>query len=328
MSLKICVIGCGNIADRYHGPSLVRYLRERGGIELAGCCDTDTAKAEAFQKKFGFSGSWNDMDKMVDRLKPDGILLLLPPGVTAKNGEKILRRGIPSLIEKPPGLTRHEAEQLAAAAEDTDTFAMTAFNRRFMPTAVEAKALVNRKGTRLIRYNFTRTNRFDPDFTTTCIHGIDTIRFLTGADYRFLEFQYREYPENPGIYDIFAKGEMVSGCPAELIFLPLSGAVTERCEIYEENRNIYVNLPVWNNIDSPGIIRVLAPENYQETTGSGKADELTLSGIYGEVSSFIDIIKGVCSPGEFEGSVCKLSDSIQSVEIAEAMRERRKSWKN
>ncbi|MFP4384192.1 MAG: Gfo/Idh/MocA family protein [Spirochaetia bacterium] len=328
MNLKICVIGCGGIAKNYHGPSLVRYQEERGGIELAGCCDTDAVKAEDFRKNFGFSSSWENMNEMIDRIDPDGLLLLLPPKDTAKHAEKILRRRIPSLIEKPPGMTRDETERLAAAARQTDTFAMTAFNRRFMPTAVEAKSAISSVGIRLIRYTFTRANRLDPDFTTTCIHGIDTLRFLSGSDYRFLEFQYREYPDNPGVYDIFARGEMISGCPAELVFFPLSGTVTERCEIYQQNRNIYVNLPVWNNIDSPGIIRMLTPDDYQEIAGSRKTDEITLNGFFGEVSSFLDIVKGVCSPEDFEGSVCTLSSSVQPVEIAQAMRERRKSWQN
>ncbi len=105
MTFKICVIGCGQIAVGYHGPSYQRYVAQHDDAVLAGCCDIDLHKAIEFRERFGFKRSYQDYIGMLDEEKPDAVCLLVPPDQTSAMSCAILEMGYPLLTEKPSGRT-------------------------------------------------------------------------------------------------------------------------------------------------------------------------------------------------------------------------------
>src|SRR5712691_7996599 len=181
MNFRICLIGCGQLANSHHGPAYVKYSQENPNTELAACCDVVEQKAVEFSHRFGFRRFYTDPIRMLETEHPDAVCLVVPPSITAGLACQILMLKVPLLIEKPPGLTVDETDRMIAAARLSGTPNQVAFNRRHTPLVAFARNLLtdNVAAGELqhLQYDFYRIGRTDADFSTTAIHGIDTARF-------------------------------------------------------------------------------------------------------------------------------------------------------
>ena len=74
MSFKICTIGCGQHASKYHGPSYAQYAATEPDTVLAACCDIDEAKAAKFPLHSNMSQSTNGVIDWTQARLPDGTL--------------------------------------------------------------------------------------------------------------------------------------------------------------------------------------------------------------------------------------------------------------
>ena len=117
MSLKFCMVGCGYLSVDQHGPSVAGYIERHGGVEFAACCDIDEEKARSFKEKFKLSGYYTDYIEMLDAEKPDAVSLICPVEKTAELSCRIMERGYPILLEKPPGLNGAETRRMIEVAE-------------------------------------------------------------------------------------------------------------------------------------------------------------------------------------------------------------------
>ena len=329
MTFKICVVGCGQIAIGYHGPSYKRYAAQHQDVVLAGCCDIDLHKAVDFQQRFGFQRSYQDYLVMLDAVKPDAVCLLVPPDQTSITSCAILDKGYPLLTEKPSGRTIFELDRMIAAARRKNVATQVAFNRRYIPLLKKLNIYLSThfKNNEIhnIRYDFSRINRRDADFSTTAIHGIDATRTLAGSDYQHIRFHYQELPDlGPHVANIFMDCTFTSGATGQLNFYPVSGVVTERVTVQAYNNTFFLNLPVWNAFDTPGrLLQLKEGKVVFDTTGpevSESDEEYVLNGFYDENASFFDDIKEGRKPA---GS---LETSRQSVEIADFIRERKTEY--
>src|ERR1043165_8119272 len=98
-------------------PVQSRYAATHAGTELAACCDLDGARAERHRQRFGFARAYTDVAAMLDAEKRDAVVAAVPVHRTAAVGAALLERGLPLLLEKPPGQTVQEVDALIAAAE-------------------------------------------------------------------------------------------------------------------------------------------------------------------------------------------------------------------
>lgn len=325
---KVCSIGCGGIAVGYHGPALKRYASIHPDIDLAACCDVDVSKAEHFRSRFGYNYAYTKYAAMLDEIRPNAVCLAVPPPLTCELGCDILRRGIPLLLEKPPGLTTLEVDRLIAAADSGHTPNQVAFNRRYTPLIVHLKALLAAHcptGIQHLHYDFTRVGRTDADFSTTAIHGIDTACFIAGAPYAHIRFQYQEFPElGPTVANIFMEGIFTSGTTVHLAFCPVSGAVTERATACALDHSFYLQLPIWNGYDAPGHLQhihkgaLVSDDSGPQISGSN--EDFILNGFYAENEAFLEDIRAGRHP------VGDVRSARQSVEIAQCIRERRSEY--
>lgn len=324
MSFDLCVIGCGEIATGHHGPAYVRYAQEHSGVRLAGCCSRHIERAAEFCKRFGFDHPYADFREMLRAEQPDAVCLNVPPAATCQIACEVLRMGLPLLLEKPPGMTVAETDQMIAAAAEARTPNQVAFNRRHTPLVQELKKTLDRifrpNEIQSVRYDLTRVNRTNEDFSTTAIHGIDTVRFLLGSDYTRVRFHYQELPGS-GLQagNVFLDATFASGAAAQLAFCPLSGAVAERAVLHAAGHTWYLNLPIWKGFDSPGRLMHFADDHLVEDLSgpdlSGSSEDYILNGFYSEDASFFDDIRAGRSPRD------NLNSGRQSVEIAQLMRE-------
>lgn len=324
MCFRICTIGCGDMATVGHGPSFRKYAQETPGTVLAACCDLDPAKAEQFRTSFGFERAYTDIDEMLATEKPDAVSLIVPPAATAPLTEKLLRAGIPVILEKPPGLNREETLRLMEVAEQTGTPNQVAFNRRYMPMVQRFKQLRQGREDLFWQYDFYRSNRRDKDFSHTSIHGIDTVRFLAGKPYRHVDFNYYPNPADSTLVPIITLDfELTDGARGRITFNPGSGICAERCTMHGTNEMIYAALPyhgINGSVDGPGSIIVTEKNQIVLREEAPEEEFFVSNGFYDENAHFFDCIRTGRRP---EGDI---ASGLQAVEIAECIRNRKSSY--
>jgi predicted dehydrogenase len=327
--MKVCQIGCGEHARVAHGPSQRRCAIERSDLVLAACCDLDPDRADSFRRDFGYARAFTDPAAMLDTERPDAVVVVVPVARTVEVGSLVLARGIPLLLEKPPGETVAEVDRLIAAAEKGGPTVphQVAFNRRFAPLVRELRRRIEEAGPlQHAHYEMTRVERRDPDFSTTAIHGLDAVRYLAGADFAEARFRYRDLPElGPGVADIFVDAVMTSGATAHLAFCPVAGVLVERAAAHAHGHTLFLHVPMWGGVDSPGRLWHFEGGKLRADLGGDLVGDGTalfeLGGFYGETAAFLD---AVAEGGEPSPS---LRESRQSVEIAQQIRERRSEYR-
>ena len=321
--MKLCQIGCGEHARVAHGPSQRRCATEREDLVLAACCDLDPVRAESFRRDFGFARAFTDPVAMLDAERPDAVVVVVPVHATVAVGSLVLERGIPLLLEKPPGETVAEVDRLIAAAGKGGRVPhQVAFNRRFAPLVRELRRRIEEAGLlQHLHYEMTRVERRDPDFSTTAIHGLDAVRYLAGGDYAEARFRYRELPElGKGVADIFVDAVMTTGTTAHLAFCPVAGVLVERATAHAHGHTLFLHVPMWNGVDSPGRLWHFAGGKLVAELGGDRVGDGTalfeLGGFYRETVAFLDAVAAGREPSP------SLRESRQSVEIAERIRHR------
>lgn len=330
-SLKLCLIGCGAHAEGSHGPTQAHYAAMHPGLELAACCDVDGARAERHRQRFGFARAYTDVRKMIDAEKPDAAVLAVPVTLTASIASPLLERGVPLLIEKPPGHTVEEVDQLIAAAEKGRREPVphqVAFNRRFVPLVREARRRLAAVGppeaVQHVHYEMTRVDRRDPDFSTTAIHGLDTVRFLAAADYAEAHFRYHDLPVlGPTVANIFVDAMMSSGATAHLAFCPAAGVAVERATVHAAAHTLFVRIPIWEAFDSPGRLQHIENGRPVADLGGdtlGGTETFARAGFLGEYEAFLADLAAGRAPSP------SLRESRQSVQMAECVRRRDKEF--
>lgn len=325
MSFKICVVGCGNIANNMHGPAYRKYVQSNEDVVLAACCDPNNDRTVAFKKKFGFLRHYTDMETMLSIEKPDTVCLLVPPDVTANLAVRVLELGYPLLLEKPPGVVKEETLHMMEIARKNNVANQVSFNRRHIPLIKKLKELLDEKVCTNTNYHiqcqFFRVGRLDPDFSTTAIHGIDLVKFIAGSNYYNVRFRYQELPHlGQGVSNIFLDCVFHSGATAQLSFCPTTGIVLERIIVNSVDYSFFVNLPIWGSIDTPGCIRLMHREK-EELNISGETlvdstEIFVTNGFYDVNKSFFDDIRNCRKPRD------DIESGLQSVEIAECIRHR------
>jgi predicted dehydrogenase len=326
--MKLCQVGCGEHARVAHGPSQARCARERPGLVLAGCCDVDASRAEPFRRDFGYARAFTDVATMLETERPDAVVVVVPVERTVEVASLVLERGLPLLLEKPPGETVADVDRLiAVAGRGGRTIPhQVAFNRRFAPLVRELRRRIEEAGPlQHLHYEMTRVERRDRDFSTTAVHGLDAVRYLGGCDYAEARFRYREMPGlGPGVANILVDAVMTSGATAHLAFCPVAGVLVERAAAHAHGHSLFLHVPMWGGVDSPGRLwhftggRLVAePDGRQVSDGT---ELFELGGFYRETVAFLDAVTEgrAPSPG--------LRESRQSVAIAQHIRERRPSY--
>lgn len=328
MAFRICLIGCGGISGRMHGPSLQKYARLHSETELAACCDIDRARAESFASRFGFTKSYTDIFAMLAAEKPDAVSLVVPVTRTAGLACRILRMGFPLMLEKPPGLDRNETMSIIEAAREESTPNQVAFNRRHMPVMTELKRRLAEAADPgepvFVDYHLSRIGRTESYFETTAIHGIDAVRFLIGQDYRSASFSYQEMSRcGEKVANFVINASFRSGALAQLSFCPVTGLSAETMMVVVRDHLFEVKLPVQSETptdDNSGeIIRYTGGEKVFTLRGSDfgtGGHDYEVNGFYAEYETFLDAVR---QGGRPEGDV---ASGLQAVEIMECIRNR------
>ena len=186
--LRVGVVGAGRISAGSHLPCLMNY----GDVDVV-LCEVNAARLKTVADEFGIRETRSDYREMIAKDGLDAVLVLTQPGATYGVAKDCLAAGLPTLMEKPPGMTTDETRDLLATATATGAQGMVAVNRRFNPMLTEARAIVERRGriasivAEFYQFSMPLYRRMGSSEETLAsvvvpgsIHTVDLIRYLGG----------------------------------------------------------------------------------------------------------------------------------------------------
>lgn len=324
--MRLCMIGCGDFARRFHGPAQQRCAAQDSDLVLAACCDVEGNRARDYGKTFGFARHYTDAAAMLAAERPDAVILAVPPPITCGAASQVLAAGFPLFMEKPPGISLEELTRLIEIAGRGPPKAQVGFNRRYMPVMRRAREIIDRAfaTSPIVRidYEMTRFNRWDPDFSTTAVHAIDAVRVLAGSPFRTARFEYQPRTQaGQEAVDILIDLECVSGVRVRLQIQPVAGCNTESAKIHAVGHSLAIEIPYPGKVVRDGTVEHWHGDELFESFSDAGREAPEKMGIVDETKAFLAAVRSGAgfSPG--------LRDCTQQVELMEAIRLRQTGTK-
>ena len=245
--LRVAVIGCGG-----RGRGHLNELSKFDDVNLVAVCDSVENARNSACDTFKIENRYDSIESLLDSEELDAVYIATPAHLNGEAALPCLKRGINTLLEKPPGMSAEETINLRDTAKLTGAKAMVGWNRRFHPIIVQAKQMVIERGpvTQLVgefHKSITRLaqgGRFpailmDNMFLETPIHALDTIRAIAESDvkevYSVVQRTISDYKDVHAALILFE-----NGCIAQLIANYTTDARLERYEIHGRNISAYL----------------------------------------------------------------------------------------
>lgn len=320
--VRVAMIGAGRMANRVHYPSLASFA----DVEIAAICDLDTTRLNATADKYGVSKRYTSYPKMVDEVAPDAVYVIGQPEIMYDIWIWCLKHKLNLYIEKPMGITIHQARALAYLAEENDCITQVSFQRRCTPLAVKLREEILKQSpvihavSSYIKYVPGPDLRAMAQMMANGVHVIDTLRWMCGGEVVEVQSATRRV-RAPDInlmsatlrFDNGAIGMMVAsfstgrhafrlemhgyGISAECI---IEGAGTFQGQGREERGTLYPH-------DSPQGV----PYDARDVAGSD--DFAVFCGYRAKSREFIDALKSGTQPAS-----C-FADGLKTMEVAETI---------
>jgi predicted dehydrogenase len=122
--MRLALVGYGRIAPKH-----LEVFRGMG-CEFVACCNRSAEGREKATREGGIQRTYATIDEMLKRERPDGVISCASIDQVFATAQQILPFGIPTLLEKPPGTSLAEFDELENLAARHGTPVMVGLNRR------------------------------------------------------------------------------------------------------------------------------------------------------------------------------------------------------
>ncbi len=183
-TVRVLFIGAGNMARAVHYPSLASFK----DVKITGICDLNTQRAQELADQYQIPQVGNDYRKMVEDIAPDAVYAVGPPHHMYEVWIWCLERGLNLFVEKPLGITIHQARFLAHLAEKHGNITQVGFQRSAAPLVVKLREACLERGP--IVHGLCRFYKCEPGpyaqapghMMDDGVHAIDTLRWICGGE--------------------------------------------------------------------------------------------------------------------------------------------------
>jgi predicted dehydrogenase len=192
--LKVVTVGAGYFSQ-YHYDAWNRVE----GAQIVGNCNRTLSSAVEIGNKYGIPCQSDNLQELINNLKPDLIDIITPPHTHIQNVEIACSAEIDAIIQKPFGESIEQAQQMTSMVKKAGTKLIVHENFRFMPWFRKIKQIIE-SGVLGKLYNVQFNLRpgdgqgpnayldRQPYFQTmkklliheTAVHLVDTFRYLFG----------------------------------------------------------------------------------------------------------------------------------------------------
>jgi len=182
--VRVAMVGAGSMANTVHYPSLASF----DDVEIAAVCDLDAGRLNATADKYAIGKRYADYRRMIEEVAPDAAYVIGPPHLMYDIWVWCLEQGLNLYIEKPMGITLHQAQMLANLAEKKGCITQVSFQRRCCPLAVKLRQECLKRGPivhavcRFYKCALEPYTRAPGHMMDDGVHAIDTIRWMCGGE--------------------------------------------------------------------------------------------------------------------------------------------------
>jgi len=308
--LRVVVIGAGEMANRVHYPN----LRSLDDVEVAALCDLDAARLDETAKRWSVPMKFTDYRAMVDQVRPGAVYAIGQPHLMYDVWIWCLEQGCNLFIEKPPGLTLHQAQVLAYLAEEHRAVTQVGFQRRSSPLLKKARQLCLDRGPvvhavcEFYKYALTPLTTARDHMMDDGVHSIDTLRWACGGEVVHVESSCRRIG-TPDINWLTATLHFDNGSVGVLVNSWCSGRRLFRVELHSRG--------VFAEVDPENEARVFVEGNsdgdrYQAAEVAGGEEFWAYAGFRAKHREFVDsILTGIDSTSS------PFRDAVKTMEVAE-----------
>ena len=138
--IRVGIVGCGAFSELFYAP-LLSSFQDDGQVEVVSLFDPDEKRLGELAKKFPKAVCSPDIS-VVKSAGIDFAIVASPPRFHAEQTISLLNEGVAVLCEKPMAATVAEAEEMIAAAKQTNTLLAVGLFRRFFATTQLVKEIV------------------------------------------------------------------------------------------------------------------------------------------------------------------------------------------
>jgi predicted dehydrogenase len=135
--VRIAFLGCGFIT-RVHS----RNLKALRGEVVSAYASRDAAKAEAYCRRYGGTGSYPEYFAAIDDPNIDAVVIAVPPSLHLELALRALEAGKHVLVEKPAFLRMEDYEAVREARDRARRIVLVGENDHYKPLAVTLRRLV------------------------------------------------------------------------------------------------------------------------------------------------------------------------------------------
>lgn len=125
-NVRMGIIGAGYIAQEH-----LKVIQAMAGVCAVGITSRTNSKAEELAKKYDIEEVFENVDDLINRCKPNALMILVSANQLYEVTQKIIPRQIPLFIEKPPGIVPEQTKSLAEMSNKYGNKNMVGFNRRY-----------------------------------------------------------------------------------------------------------------------------------------------------------------------------------------------------
>ena len=189
--VRVAMVGAGRMANSVHYPSLNSF----DDVEIAALCDLDEERLNETATRYEIPGRYTDYRKMVDEVKPAGVYVIGQPHYMYDIWVWCLQQRLNLYIEKPMGLTWHQAQMLAFLAEEKGVITQVSHQRRSSPLLKKMREACLERGTITHAVCEFYKCQISPMYSARdhmmddCTHSIDTLRWMCGGEVLDIESQ-------------------------------------------------------------------------------------------------------------------------------------------
>jgi predicted dehydrogenase len=117
--MKLAMIGCGQISERFF-----RQAEARDDAKFVATCAKHIESAERKAREHGIDRWYDDYERMMDEVRPDGVVVTTPHSLHAAPAIAALSRGIHVLDEKPMATTLDDCREMVRTADEHSAILM------------------------------------------------------------------------------------------------------------------------------------------------------------------------------------------------------------
>ncbi len=312
--VRVAMIGAGSMANSVHYPSLASFP----DVEIAAICDLDEARLHATADRYGVAGRFparlsTDYRKMLETVAPDAVYVIGQPHIMYDIWTWCLERKLNLYIEKPMGLTAHQARALAHLADKSGSITQVSFQRRTCPMVVQLRDECLKRGPithavcEFYKCNVEPFLGARDHMMDDGVHAIDTLRWICGGEVTGIEGVTRRVGV-PDINFLVVLLHFDNGATGVLLSSWSSGRRIFRVQMHAPK------ICVEAEHEGKGVLYADGDTQgawYDTRAVAGSSENYVYGGFQAKNREFIDCVKSGAQPGS-----C-FADAVKTMETAD-----------